>query len=176
MLAHYNICSKCPPYAERKCRRHCLSALSISCWSKCSHLSQLIHIFGFLAVNPLLPHILLRFGLFGSHSEGGMNFMKSDVRRLSRSTVSCVQVPNLAGSWSNLRTLFDVGQKFFLHEENFTAFIYTPTSMKWRSARPMPTLRQTPSTNCWMFTDSVTSNWVECPFGHRLTSSFSENI
>ena len=121
MLAHYNICSKCPPYAERKCRRHCLTALSISCWSKCSHLSQLIHIFGFLAVNSLLPHILLRFGLFGGHSDGGM---KSNVRRLSRSTVSCVQVPNLVGSWSILRTLFDVGQKFF-HMRRTSQHLFT---------------------------------------------------
>ena len=43
-LAHYNICSKCPPFAatqERRRRRHCLSALSITRWSGRSHSSTM---------------------------------------------------------------------------------------------------------------------------------------
>ena len=71
-LAHYIICSKCPPFAatqERRRRRHCLTALSITRWSRRSHsstmrchISQLVHILDFPAVHPLLkkaPYLVM---------------------------------------------------------------------------------------------------------------------
>ena len=63
-LAHYNICWKCPPFAAtQERRRHCLTALSITRWSRRSHSStQLVHILDFPAVHSLLkkaPYLVM---------------------------------------------------------------------------------------------------------------------
>ena len=109
--------------------------------------------------------------------------MKSGVRRLSRSTVFCTR---WAGAWILLKAdviqeLFDIRQKFLYEELQCSANSLHVFSHQhsWNEDQcaPILTLRRTPSTNCWMLADSITSGWVQCPtFGHRLTSSFAKNI
>jgi len=69
-----------------------------------------------------------------------------------------------------ISNLFDIRQKL-LHEENLTVvltvYFYT-ASMEWNQCAPMPTLRRTSSTNCWILDDSVTSGWVQCPHLQRI--------
>jgi len=57
----HNVAWNVRPFAatqQWRRQRHCLTAMSITCWSKCSHLSKLRHILDFPAVNRLLSYFL----------------------------------------------------------------------------------------------------------------------